>query len=220
MLNLLRKDILVQKHTLWFALGYCVLVFFAFSNEAFGPFTYFMGAVGASYVLILSAVQAELKNDSDLVLLSLPVKRQEVVVSKYLAILVFTLLSLAAMGITGLILVQTPLAFPGRLINWQDAAITLVSIALLTSIYLPAFYKFRGKWLQVINIVLFMTVFFAPSTIIRYLHEHRQEQGVQWLLQAITGSPDLAAGLGIAAVVGLMLISLLISVNIYQKQDF
>ncbi|MPN15781.1 hypothetical protein SDC9_163117 [bioreactor metagenome] len=124
------------------------------------------------------------------------------------------------MGITGLILVQTPLAFPGRLINWQDAAITLVSIALLTSIYLPAFYKFRGKWLQVINIVLFMTVFFAPSTIIRYLHEHRQEQGVQWLLQAITGSPDLAAGLGIAAVVGLMLISLLISVNIYQKQDF
>ena len=219
MLNLLRKDILVQKHTIWFALGYSIFIFFAFSNKTFAPFVYIMGAVAISYVLILSAVQSELKNNSDLVLLSLPVKRQEVVAAKYLAILVFILLSLITMGIIGLIFMQSPLPFPTRLINWQDAAITLVSVILMTSIYLPAYYKLGGKWLQVINIVLFMIIFFAPSTIVGYLNAHQQDQGVQWLVQTVVQNPYLASWLGIICVAGLMLISFLISLNIYRKQD-
>jgi ABC-type transport system involved in multi-copper enzyme maturation permease subunit len=220
MFNLLRKDILVQKHTLWFALGYSIFVFFAFSNKTFSPFVYVMGAVAVSYVLILSAVQSEYKNNSDLVLLSLPVKRQEVVASKYLAFLVFILLSLVTMGITGLIFMLSPLPFPTRLINWQDAAITLVSVTLLVSIYLPVYYKMGGKWLQVINIVLFMLVFFAPSTLASYMHSHRQDQWVQWLVQMVGHNPHITSLLGIAFVAVLMLISYLISVHIYANQDF
>ncbi|MEN6462891.1 MAG: ABC-2 transporter permease [Syntrophomonas sp.] len=220
MLNLLRKDILVQKHTLWFALAYSIFVFFAFSNKTFSPFVYVMGAVAVSYVLILSAVQSEYKNNSDLVLLSLPVKRQEVVASKYLAFLVFIILSLVTMGITGLIFMLSPLPFPTRLINWQDAAITLVSVILLVSVYLPVYYKMGGKWLQVINIVLFMVVFFAPSTLAGYMHSHRQDQWVQWLVQTAGHNPHMTSWLGIAFVAVLMLISYLISVHIYTNQDF
>lgn len=220
MFNLLRKDILVQKQTIWFALGYSIFVFFAFSNKVFSPYVYIMGTVALSYVLILSAVQSEYKNNSDVVLLSLPVKRREVVAAKYLAVFVFVLLSFLTLGIIGLIFKLSPLPFPTRLINWQDAVVVLISVILLVSIYLPTYYKMGGKWLQVINVVLFMIIFFAPSTLASLMRNYRQVQSLQWITRATVQNPQVAVWLGIAFIGGLMLISYLISIHIYENQDF
>ncbi|MCG9969458.1 ABC-2 transporter permease [Pelotomaculum terephthalicicum JT] len=85
MLNLILKDILIQKRTIIFALLYGVFIFFAFSKPPFSQCIYSMGAMGISYILILTALQADFKNNTMVILNSLPVRRSEIVASKYLS---------------------------------------------------------------------------------------------------------------------------------------
>jgi hypothetical protein len=90
----------------------------------------------------------------------------------------------------------------------------------MISIYLPVYYKIGSKWLQVINIVLFMVFFFAPGNLANYLHTHQHERWVQWLLQTAGHNPHMASLLGIALIGILMLVSYSISAHIYTNQDF
>ncbi|MGI5920478.1 MAG: ABC-2 transporter permease [Syntrophomonadaceae bacterium] len=216
MYNLLRKDILVQKNSLWFCVGYSIFIFFAFSGPTFRPLIYVMGATVIAYVLVLSAIQAEFKNNSDLILLSFPVKRQQVVASKYIGVLIFTFIALAVIGLLGLILSFCPLPFPTRLINWTDAVITVISVMLLTSIYLPIYYKTAGRWVQIINAIVFMVIFFVPSSLVN-LASHQQ---ILWLEETASQNPWLLTVLALAIMGIIFYASYLISLRIYQRKDF
>jgi ABC-type transport system involved in multi-copper enzyme maturation permease subunit len=220
MINLVRKDILAQKHYLWFALAYSIFIFMAFSKSEFSPFIYIMGAVAIAYVMILGAIQTEFKNNSDIVLLSLPLKREEVVVSKYLAIFIFSFIALVFMAAVGFVMNLTPLPWEVRLIRWQDVVITLISVMLMSAVYFPVYYKIEGKWVQVINIVVFMVLFFAPANIFSLLSDNQHSNWVNGLFQIAGQNPLVLPSIGIVAALLLLVVSLLISLRIYQRKDF
>ncbi|HEX3010963.1 MAG TPA: ABC-2 transporter permease [Syntrophomonadaceae bacterium] len=220
MFNLIRKDLLAQKHYLWFALGYSVFVFLAFSKPIFLPFVYIMGSVAIAYVMVLSAIQTEYINKSDIVLLSLPVQRREVVISKYLAIFLFTFAALAFMATVGLAIKLSPLPFTVRLIQWQDIVITIISVMLMAAIYFPLYYKVEGKWVQALNIIVFMLLFFAPANIINYLSQNQHSNWVTVLLQISSQRPWLIPLLGVVIGLVILAVSLVISLRIYERKDF
>jgi nitrate reductase NapE component len=206
---------------LYFGLLYSIFLFIVFSNPMLKDFTYIMAAFGISYMTIIGAAQAEYKNNSDMIINSLPLTRHEIVLSKYLSVVVFTLISLAMVGIVGLIFHLLPLPISYRLIKMTDVIITIISVLFLASISLPLYFKsWGGQWARVFNVILFMLLFFAPAQISEYLVNNNQQAWVQTLSFLVREQMWLVSLLSMLVILILFLISFTIAQRIYIKRDF
>lgn len=220
MTHLIRKEIMLQKKMLWFGFFYSILMFMVFSNPFFKDFVYIMTAFGISYITIIGAIQSEFKNNSDIILNSLPITRKEIVLSKYLSIFVFAGIALVMTAIIGLVFHLAPLPFDHRLINGSDISFAMISVIFLSAVSLPAYFKTGAQWMRVINIIVFMLIFFAPPQIAGYLLQNQHQPGLQSLLNLSQQNSWLLAGSTILLVLLLLLFSYLLALRIYTKRDF
>lgn len=92
MLNLILKDILLQKKTLAFVGLYIVIFMFAFQSIGTGAFSAIVIAV--TYQMVGAVSNYEDKANSDIVMNSLPLTRKAIVFSKYLSILIYSLIAI------------------------------------------------------------------------------------------------------------------------------
>jgi len=219
MYNLLRKDLLLQKKTLLFAALYSIFIFFAFAAQPFTNYAYIMGGIGVTYILLISGVQVEYKNHTDVLINSLPVKRSEFILSKYLSLIIFTAITIVLLGLIGGALKFSPLPFPARFINWIDVLWIFASVAVLLSIYLPIFYKFGGKWVQIGNVFLFMAVFFAPGLIMDFMKKYPETALVKTIANEVAQDPLGVAVIATAVILALVCGSLLLTSSIYLHKD-
>jgi len=220
MIHLIKKEVILQKKMLWFGFFYSIFLFVAFSNPVLKEFVYIMTAFGIAYITILGAIQSEYKNNSDIVMNSLPITRREIVLGKYLSVFIFTGIALFVVAIVGLFFHLAPLPFDHRLINGNDIIIALISIVFLASISLPAYFKTGAQWMRVVNMIVFMLIFFAPAQITGFVLNNQEQVWLQNML-------DLAQhniGLLIISVAGILFILLALSyrlsLRIYSKRDF
>jgi len=218
LLSLIKKDFIVLKRTMLFGIAYSVFVFFAFSNPVFSQFTYIMGAVATGYIFSLTAIQAEFKNNTDVIINSLPVTRREVVTARYISLFILTAAAVAIVAAVGLALKLTPLPFNIRFINLQDAAVSIALVAFLNAFLIPIFYLTSGRWLQLVNIALFMVIFFAPSTLYQFFIEHKGSPGMSFVIDFAVRSPWILPLLGTAILLLLLATSFLFSLRIYLKK--
>lgn len=219
MFNLILKDILIQKKALVFAFLYSIFMFFVFSQPSLNLFIYSMGAVAISYMLIMTALQADYKNNSITILSSLPVKRSEIVASKYLSMFVFIALSFLVLVVVGLVIKASPLPFSVRYPKFYDLVIAFFSVGILISVYLPVYFKTGGKYAQVIFIFFFMLMFFGPSTIFGYLTEKQDQTLSKVLLQFSSENLLLVYLAAIIFTFIILAVSFAISLRIYLNKD-
>ncbi len=209
MFNLIKKDFLMQKKSLYFMIGYGIFVFFAFQDASFAGFKYIMGGSAISYILIMTAIAHEEKNNSDIILNSLPLKRNTIVMAKYLTFLGSVLITMVIMGVIGLIIYT--IGFPplDRLISLSDVLAVLLSVSFLSSIYYPLYIKFGGKYMRFFNIILFMLIFFLPTFLSGLIGEK---------FNSITIPEFYCISLLISMI--MLLGSYLISLRIYENKEF
>ncbi|MEQ8174519.1 MAG: ABC-2 transporter permease [Syntrophomonadaceae bacterium] len=217
---LIRKEMIVQKKMILFGLGYSVFLFFVFANPVFQEFTYSMAAFGIAYITVIGVAQAEYKNNSDIVINSLPLTRREVVAAKYLSILTFTVIALVLVGVVGLLFHFLLPVLNYRLMNSVDVFTTTVSIILLASVSLPIYFKTSAQWTRVVNVVVFLVLFFAPAQLAGYLVQNSQEPWVRSLAGLAGNQNWLLSLTGLAVLVVIILISYFISLRIYLNKDF
>ncbi|OPX86150.1 MAG: hypothetical protein A4E53_03059 [Pelotomaculum sp. PtaB.Bin104] len=218
MLNLILKDILVQKRTAIFALLYSIFLFFAFARPPFSQFVYSMGAVAISYIFILTALQADFKNNTIIIMSSLPVKRSEIVSAKYLSMVVFIALSLMLLTAVGLLFRVSPLPFDVRYPEFYDLIITFVSVSILLAVYVPVYFKTGGRWVQIVYIFFFMLIFFAPGAIFNYF----MENPVPFINNIMQFSSENVIMVYLAAVLitlVVLAVSFICSLKIYLNKD-
>lgn len=84
MVNLLWKDILILKRFLWLAPLYGFFALFVFRSMPGGALG--AGTVGVTYMLMSQAITLDDKNKSDVMLNSLPLRRKDIVLAKYLSV--------------------------------------------------------------------------------------------------------------------------------------
>lgn len=217
---LIKKELIVQKKLLLFGLFYAAFLFFVLSNPVFREFNYSMAASGIAYITLIGVAQAEYKNNSDIIINSLPLTRRVVVAAKYLSILAFTIIALLLVGAVGLIFHFLLPVLNHRLLNTFDIITTTVSITLLAAVSLPIYFKTSAQWTRVVNVVIFLIIFFAPAQLIGYLAQNGQDPWV--------GSPVGLAGnqnwllslTGLAVLMVILFISYFISLRIYLNKDF
>lgn len=214
MLNLIMKDIFIQKKTLIYALAFTVLASTSFFNMSPNGFNlYVLSPIAISYMCIFFALSYDDKNKSEIVLNSLPLKRTDIVISKYISIIVFAAIAIIFSIFIGGIGMIAGLSKFTRFINFYDITRVLATVCIFYSIIFPVYFKFGAIKTQILTVILMlipMLIFTNPNSA---------------LVEKLSYFVDNTSRLGqvfFALMTALIffLISLLISLKVYSKKEF
>lgn len=221
MLNLLFKDLLIQKKTFLFALFYIVFMTFIFQNPPFSVAVYAMGTVAVVYLFITSASAYDEKNKSEVFLNSLPVRRREIVFAKYLAIFLYAALGLAGTSLFVAALNAALPSFPVGRPGLPDVAGAFAGAVLLGSVYYPLCFKFGALKVRFFHLLLFLLIFFLPSFAVEYLQARYSREEAAGLVGAALHVPAWVPESACAALLlAVLLGSLALSLRIYERKEF
>lgn len=219
--KMLFKDLLVQKPSLRWALGYLLFILVIFSmTPPFADVAYIMAGYGAAYILVMGSLQMELKNRTDIFLNSLPVTRWEVVISKYLSALLLTLLLLIITGGLGAVLKWLPLPMTMRFMTGIDFMVAFLLALLLIAIAIPVNLRLGSQGARVITLIVFMLLFFAPAWLTELVVDNRQAEWAQTIINMAVGQPAVLLAAAAGLVLLLLALSVFVSLRVYTAQDF
>ena len=222
MFNLLIKDIAIQKKTLLYALIYAMIApiaFFSMAPSGFG--LYVLPPMATTYIFISFAVNYDEKNKSEIVLNSLPIKREDIVISKYISVFAFAILGITYSIIIGFIGKFTGLQVFDRSISLLNIVLVLTSVCIFSSIFFPVYFKFGYIKMNFFNVILVMLILFLPSVSIAYATENPNNIFVQKFNYFMSSTSSFTQN-SLALFIGLVifLLSLMISLRIYKNKEF
>lgn len=156
MLNLLRKDFIALKSSLW-----TIFLYIAVFSITFIPNSemsiYFVGIYTAFGSIIL-VTMIDIKNHNHNFLVTLPISRKQIVQAKYLTAIICTLFGVfASYGIHSL----AKLVYPQLYKPDFSVLAILISVGIvmvLMSIYMPLFYTLSKKGAGIINAVFMVAL--------------------------------------------------------------
>lgn len=157
MLNLIRRDAIIQKWQLYIFLPF--ILFFIFMN--IHPALIFLIA---SIFIPFNAYAYDEKAETNILLNSLPYTRKEIIASRYLGAVIYMVLSI---GVTSLALYLFNKPF------------TLTDIAIGSSLFLvssaltfPLFYIFKPGYIMPVLLISFLFLVGTGPRIMMYLADH------------------------------------------------
>jgi ABC-2 type transport system permease protein len=222
MLNLIVKDILIQKKTLLYALLYAILAPIVFSSmKPIGLGLYVLPPMAITYMFISFAVSYDEKNKSEIILNSLPIERNDIVISKYISTFVFAILGIIFSILIGFIGKTAGLSMFTRLISLMDIVLVLTSVCILSSIFFPVYFKFGYIKMNLFNVIILMLIMILPTTVFEYFTENPNNILVQNISYFINNTSSFTQN-SLILLTGLILflISLMISIRIYNSKEF
>lgn len=222
MFNLIIKDILIQKKTIIYALLYTLFMSLSMSSvfpNGFG--LYVMSPMVINYLFVTFAVQYDDKNKSEVILNSLPLKRDDIVMSKYISTFVFGTLGICCSILVGFIGNAVGLPIFHGSISLLNLVLVIMSICIFSSIYYPVYFKFGVGKMKIFTVVIFMILFFVPMNAMSYVIKNPNNFFVQKFNYFIKNTSTLTQN-SIALTIGLIvfMISLMISIHIYNNKEF
>ncbi|HZK54826.1 MAG TPA: ABC-2 transporter permease [Desulfosporosinus sp.] len=160
MINLVWKDLLLLKRSLWLAPLYAFFAFFAFRTMPDGGLS--AATVAISYMLLLQAIIQDDKNQSEIMLNSLPMRRGNIVLAKYLSAFLYATLGILSFLLTQVIVTVVGIPLSINQISFEEIFGALIAMVVLIGIYFPIYFKFGylrsrivGTILLVVSIFLF-----------------------------------------------------------------
>ena len=215
MFNLIIKDMVIQKKTFLYALLFSIVVstnFLFMNTGSNGISLYMFLPIAINYMFINFALSYDDKNKSEFVLNSLPLKRKDVVISKYISIFVFAAIGLIYSIVTGFIGKTAGLPMFTTSISLNNVVIVLTLTCVFNSIIFPIYFKFGSIKTQIFTVILITLPIFVlnnPNTAI-----------LPELIDFINSSSSLTL-ISLATITSLIffIISLIISIYIYNKKE-
>lgn len=204
MYNLIRKDILIQKNILIMYIAILLL------------FPLFVGAnvyVGFIFSLsfILSACSIDEKDNINILLNSLPYTRKEIVSSKYIGALLFTLVVVIVMYVGDFLLNGENVLF-----LWKEMLLVIGLVMLTTSFLIPFLFRFKMQYLHIAFGSLVVIYMLTVSFFVENLNDIVRELTRKFLtLQEVQ-----VYSVAILTVVLLYIGSWLLSIRIYERKVF
>lgn len=217
MINLVIKDIVIQKKTFLFSLFYTIVAatgFFTFNNNGF--ILYDLSPMVIIYMFITYAASYDDKNKSELVLNSLPVKREQIVISKYISAFVFAAIGFIYSISIGFIGNATGL-LDIRSISLFDVVSVLAFVCIYSSIYFAMYFKLGAVKTNQIIFVIVIILFSLPLLVFANGNDNVLTK-MYYFIITTTSLPINSLALMIGII--LFLISLVISIRLYNNKQF
>lgn len=201
MLNLIRKDMILQKKTLPFMLLFLFVYLFVNVSTSWV-------AIVFCIVIIMNAFQTDETSSANLLLNSLPYTRKEIVSSKYIGALIFIFLTLLTIFIGNWMIHR-------EIMQWEVLLFITSIVMGLISFAFPFSYLFNSKYLLIgfggVFVVYMVTLSFIPN-----LNDRVRE-----LVQTVLSLDNSLFYLGIILSVGLLyVLSWILSIRIYSRKVF
>lgn len=204
MFNLIKKDFILQKKMLSV---YLVILAFCLYSDYNLVFVIMI----VSSLFVMNSHYYDEKENAHILLNSLPYTRREIVSSKYLGAILFSLIVIP-LGIAGQVIMDNKmLQEPLKII-----VLSLLLVLFFTSFYLPFFYKFTQQYLLIGFTFIFILLVFLVNKLPILLSDHFAG-AVEFVSEL--NDATLLSSLSLIAVV-CYLVSWLLSVRIYQKKAF
>ncbi|MFJ8461858.1 ABC-2 transporter permease [Lysinibacillus xylanilyticus] len=204
MVNLILKDIIIQKNTIIIYIATIILYLLADVSPIYLGILY-------SVVFIVNTFSVDDKGNANILLNSLPYTRKEVVSSKYMGALIFTFVIIFIIYLGDFLLNGKGEAF-----LWREILLIIGLVMVTTSFILPISYKFKSKHLVMILGALVGLYLVTITILLPNLHDILREvvrnflalQEMQMYFVAILTTVILYIG------------SWLLSIRIYERKAF
>lgn len=160
MLNIIIKDIIIQKTMIPFTLLY-IVVFILSTSGSFNKGSVYIVGVTVAFIFSLGSMQYDEKYKADNIIASLPVKRIDIIISRYLGTIFFTAVSIFFImifaGFVNLINISSKIPS----ININDIKIIVTTALVMMSLIIPSYLKFginKGKFIIFISYFTFFSL--------------------------------------------------------------
>lgn len=157
MFHLIKKDFLIQKRNLVMSAIIALIMMIAWSNM--GSIGFMMSTVVVSYLLIFGAVAIEDKNNSDVMLVSLPISKIKIVLAKYVSVYVFAafamLINLLINFLAEIVIKVFGLPFTVSTIHFQQVIEAFGILTIFAAISFPLIFRYGFIKARLVNLILF-----------------------------------------------------------------
>ncbi|WP_315116085.1 ABC-2 transporter permease [uncultured Clostridium sp.] len=219
MLNLIIKDILLQRKITFITIPYSILMIivsiFAGANKILPIYT--LGIIITVYLSVQYIIGYEEKNQSSLIIASLPINRDNIVISKYLSSLLLMIMNISIFLIPFFLLNVFFIAQP---IEFTDYAIMLIciSIILLTySVYFPLYFKFGHAVVRIFPFVIYLGGLMLPGFLQKLIEKNNPI--MKNIINIMASNPAKFLAIFLLFSLTTLFISLLLSLNVYKNRD-
>jgi ABC-2 type transport system permease protein len=169
-----------------------------------------------TYIIPTICDNIDEKYNSNYFLASLPLKRSEVVVSKYISLLLITAILFSTLFLSNLI-VNFISGTSGNIISIYIFLGILILNMFIFSIYYPISYKYSYQQANMVRVVLMLSVMFLPSLITRFITVN--EGKMDNIIFFIKNNLQLSLLVLLVFSLFLFVISMMVSISIYEKKD-
>lgn len=217
MFQLIKKDILIQKKQIVFSL--LLMLFFTLTLSNLGPTGITIGILAITYQLGLGASAIEEKNNSDMILISLPIKKKTIVLSKYVSIFVY--LVYAVLGFMCIFLAVKLFNVPFEVPITKTVVVSaFASGVIYFSISYPLIFRYGYLKSRMPNLILFFVLIFGGAASAVNLLNNEQSVLGQKLSQFLQESDMMITVILIVVLAIIWTASYLISLRFYTKREF
>lgn len=204
MINLIIKDVLIQKKLILFYIATIIIYLWAGV-----PSLLFLGFL-YSVIFILNAFAYDEKDNANILLNSLPYTRKEIVSSKYIGSLIFTTI-FVFMIYVGDFLINGK----DDLFIWKEMLLIIGLVMVAISFMFPISYKFKTQYLLIALSVLFGIYMLSISLLVP-INDILRELARKFLTLQETQMYVVASMTVIILFIG----SWLLSIRIYERKAF
>ncbi len=218
MYHLIKKDILIQKRAL--KLSFLLIIFFSITLSNIGSVGLTIGILAVTYQLVLGASALEDKNNSDIILISLPIRRSSIVLAKYLSPYVYA--TYAILGFYLVHLMIDLLNIPVE-IQFNVSVITggFIALTLFCSISFPLIFKYGYVKAKMANLLIFFAFVFGGTGLGNYLVDNKDLFLNKDMIHFFNnGSTFLIVVIMVIPLAIILVCSYFISQNFYRKREF
>ncbi|EYE89012.1 hypothetical protein Q428_04720 [Fervidicella metallireducens AeB] len=223
MLNLILKDILIQKKSLFIGFVYSLFVFLIFKTNTFpqenGKFIF--GAVSIAYIFATYSIEYDEKNNCHWILNSLPLRRKEIVLAKYISLVIYNVIGISMMLITGRILSIIGFNLGNYVVDLKSILYVFQSTFLAFSFFYPIYFKISYSKTRYINTIVYLTVVFLPSFFDFLFKNMEGISNLKFLFEMTLNKWDITQqSMLLAFIIAFTVISVFISIRNYSEKNF
>lgn len=218
MLNLVIKDILVQRRTFFGAFVY--LLFFIFAFQSLEGNVYTSAIVAFVYLLVMGAFAYDDKSKADIMLNSLPIKRKNIVMAKYISLFAYVVIGTVVFSVITSVISMLNISIKTYPVTVELLVSAILAISILNSISFPLMFKWGYNKARVFNMILFLSIFFSAPLLVNFFSKPDSEF-IATVVAFLKRQSDITIISGLLSLSFIILfISYLTSLRFYKKREF
>lgn len=220
MINMILKDFkLIRNKTIIFSTIYGLALSVLFQRVMAPEAAFMFGILITTYAMVLYPLSFDGRKKGGIVMISLPIKRYELVIARYISSMLFMIAAFLIIMLGNILLKTIANGLVIRYPVFNDFLMIFVITGVVISFIIPLNYIFGDKGTTIINSVIFLTFIIGPNILVNLLRKNPNNKAAIYYVNFLINGPGSIEIYPILLVCILLIISILISIFVYNRKE-